>query len=158
MPVIPFTQNPLALKRSICDVFLGGTCNNSTWRDNLINHLTDDVKYFNPVVSDWNQAAKERELLMREEASFVLYVLTPAMTGVYSLAELMDDSNKRPGKTLFSVIDVDILPDGTTLKWSEGQKRSLAAVTEMAVNNGARHFSGLMDVADFLNESFGPRY
>ena len=32
-------------------IFLGGTCNESTWRDELIPNLTID--YFNPVVKDW---------------------------------------------------------------------------------------------------------
>ncbi len=32
-------------------VFLGGTCNESTWRDRVIKDLKID--YFNPVVEDW---------------------------------------------------------------------------------------------------------
>lgn len=32
-------------------VFLGGTCNESTWREKLIPMLKID--YFNPVVKDW---------------------------------------------------------------------------------------------------------
>ena len=32
-------------------VFLGGTCNNSTWREELIPQLKID--YYNPVVKDW---------------------------------------------------------------------------------------------------------
>ena len=43
-------------------VFLGGTCNNSTWRNRLIDNLKID--YFNPVVEDWTpecQAEEERQ-------------------------------------------------------------------------------------------------
>jgi len=36
-------------------VFLGGTCNKSTWRQRLIKLLKID--YFNPVVDDWNEEA-----------------------------------------------------------------------------------------------------
>ena len=32
-------------------VYLGGTCNNSNWRNKLITILK--VDYFNPVVEDW---------------------------------------------------------------------------------------------------------
>lgn len=32
-------------------IFLGGTCNESTWRDRVIKKLKID--YFNPVVEDW---------------------------------------------------------------------------------------------------------
>ena len=34
-------------------VFLGGTCNNSKWRDKLIPML--NIDYFNPVVDDWTE-------------------------------------------------------------------------------------------------------
>ena len=40
-------------------VFLGGTCNNSTWRDTLIPLLKID--YFNPVVDDWTPECQEQE-------------------------------------------------------------------------------------------------
>lgn len=34
-------------------VFLGGTCNESAWREELIQML--NVDYFNPVVDDWTE-------------------------------------------------------------------------------------------------------
>ena len=40
-------------------VFLGGTCNKSKWRDELIDLLKID--YFNPVVDDWNEEAQKEE-------------------------------------------------------------------------------------------------
>ena len=36
-------------------VFLGGTCNGSKWRNELIPSL--NVDYFDPVVEDWNEEA-----------------------------------------------------------------------------------------------------
>lgn len=41
-------------------VFLGGTTNNTNWRDDLIKKLK--IEYFNPVVDDWNEEAQEREI------------------------------------------------------------------------------------------------
>lgn len=46
-------------------VFLGGTCNNSTWRQNFVIHLSDEIDYFNPVVEDWNKEAQKKELYER---------------------------------------------------------------------------------------------
>lgn len=77
-------------------VFLGGTCNESQWRERLIPKLRID--YFNPVVEDWILQCMEEELKQRKECDVCLYVITPKMTGVYSIAEVVDDSNKRPGK------------------------------------------------------------
>ena len=84
-------------------VFLGGTCNNAEWRDVLIPKLRID--YFNPVVEDWTPDCQVEELKQREECDFLLYVLTPRMQGVYSIAEVVDDSNKRPGRTIFCFLE-----------------------------------------------------
>ena len=69
-------------------VFLGGTCNGSRWRDRLIPLL--DIDYFNPVVEEWNDKAQQEEMLQRENCDYCLYVLTPKMEGVYSVAEVVD--------------------------------------------------------------------
>lgn len=84
-------------------VFLGGTCNESTWRDFLIKQL--QIDYFNPVVDDWTEDCMIEERKQREICDFVLYTITPKMTGVYSIAEVVDDSNKRPEKTVFCLLE-----------------------------------------------------
>ena len=69
-------------------VFLGGTCNQSTWRDELLTMLDQDkVKAFNPVVDDWNEEAQINEDWHKANDDFCLYVLTPEMTGIYSIFE-----------------------------------------------------------------------
>lgn len=54
--------------------FLGGTCNNSTWRQELISQLSENVDFFNPVVDDWTPECQAREDHAREEAKYVLFV------------------------------------------------------------------------------------
>ena len=109
-------------------VFLGGTCNNSTWRQTLMPLLDAiGVEYFNPVVDDWTQECMEEELRQRKACDICLYVITSEMTGVYSIAEAVDDSNKRPDKTAFCFQE-----DGFTV----GQIRSLGQVAEMVSRNG----------------------
>ena len=126
-------------------VFLGGTCNESTWRERLIPMLS--VDYYNPVVDDWTPDCMAEELTQRENCDFCLYVITPKMTGVYSIAEVIDDSNKRPDRTVFCVLPSD---DGTI--FSDGQLRSLGAVSEMVETNGGSIHMSLTSVADYLNE------
>lgn len=125
-------------------VFLGGTCNESTWRDDLIENLKID--YFNPVVPDWTPECMAEEIKQRETCDFVLYTITPKMTGVYSIAEVIDDSNKRPEKTLFCLLDED---DGE--HFTAGQWRSLKQVLEMVKRNGGRTFISLYSVSEYLN-------
>ena len=125
-------------------VFLGGTCNESTWRDKLIKKLKID--YFNPVVKDWTPECMKEELKQRANCDFCLYVITPKMTGVYSIAEVVDDSNKRPKKTLFCVLE----KDGTN---NTSQLKSLGQVSEMVKKNGGKVFLDLDSVSIFLNKA-----
>jgi hypothetical protein len=125
-------------------VFLGGTCNESTWRNDLIKML--DIDYFNPVVEDWTPECQAKEIKQREECNFVLYVITPKMTGVYAIAEVVDDSNKRPDKTVFCFLKKD-----ENESFDKGQIKSLAAVYNMIRRNGAQTFLTLEEVAYFLN-------
>lgn len=126
-------------------VFLGGTCNESTWRDNLISMLKID--YFNPVVEDWTPECQKEEIRQRDKCDYCLYVVTPKMTGVYSIAEVIDDSNKRPQKTIFCYLEVD-----NGIAFEKGEIKSLNAVSKMAESNGAYIFSSLSQIADFLNK------
>lgn len=125
-------------------VFLGGTCNESDWREFVKEYLTID--FFDPVVSDWNEEARKTELREREECDWCLYVITPKMTGVYAIAEVVDDSNKRAKKTIFCYLVHD---DGEA--FTEGQIKSLNSVGDLVVRNGGTYLKSLNDVVKFLN-------
>ena len=127
-------------------VFLGGACNDSNWRNTLINLLKID--YFNPVVDDWTPDCMAEEIKQRDECDFCLYVITPKMTGVYSIAEVVDNSNKRPQKTIFC-----ILPTDNGLSFTDGQLKSLNQVGKMIKSNGGHWFGDLLTVAEFLNSA-----
>ena len=127
-------------------VFLGGTCNESLWRNRLISRLK--IGYFNPVVDDWTPECMREELKQRRDCDYVLYVITPLMTGVYSIAEVVDDSNKQPEKTLFCYVQRD---KGFT--FSKGQKRSLDSVGKMVVMNGGTFLKNLNEVVSYLNST-----
>lgn len=126
-------------------VFLGGTCNGSKWREEIKPLL--GIDYFDPVCEgEWNEEAYQRELHERKTSDFVMYVITPKMTGVYSIAEVVDDSNKRPEKTLFCYLTSD---NGEV--FSKAQLKSLIAVAKMVENNGGKAFIDLAEMAKFLN-------
>lgn len=127
-------------------VFLGGTCNGSNWRNSLIELLT--VDYFNPVVENWTPECQQIEIEHRENCKFCLYVITPKMTGFYSIAEVVDDSNKRPNKTLFCVLNED---DG--ISFEPFQIKSLNAVKKLVSSNGVNIFENIEQIADFLNNN-----
>ena len=125
-------------------IFLGGTCADSTWREELIPML--EIDYFNPVVKDWTPECQEEEKRQRQNCDYVLYVITPRMEGVYSIAEVIDDSNKRPEKTLFCFLEKD-----GEFKFNDKQKKSLEAVKKMIIANGATCFDYLIEIPTHVN-------
>jgi len=130
-------------------VFLGGTCNESAWRNRMMIHLHEEgVEWFNPVVPDWTEVCMEREIKEREICDFVLYAITPKTTGVYSIAEVIDDSNKRPGKTILFLLRAD-----GNLRFSEEQWKSLGAVAIMVARNGGKVFDNLKAAAVYIGNS-----
>jgi hypothetical protein len=144
---MPLPDDPVERKRNgkMSKVFLGGTCNGSTWREKLIPLLKID--YFNPVVEDWTPECQKEEYRQKQICNLHLYVITPKMTGTYSIAELIDSSNKNPKGTVFMVLTED---DG--LRFDEGQLRSLRAVTDMAKKNGAEGvFDSFEELTSILN-------
>jgi hypothetical protein len=127
-------------------VFLGGTCNETTWRDDLIRVL--DVDYFNPVVEDWTPACIDLENDQKSRVCNVhLYVITSDMTGVYSIAEVVQ-SSLTAGKTTI----LQVIPEG----FSRGQLKSLQAVCGLVSSNGGIAYidDELHRAARIINYSF----
>ena len=127
-----------------------GTCGESKWRDQFIPQLKID--YFNPVVENWTPECQAEEIKQRQECDFVLYVITPYMRGVYSIAEIVDDSNKRPEKEIFCILKSE--RNGLDFAvFTEVEWKSLNAVKDMVKNNGAKVFEKIEEVAEYLNRS-----
>lgn len=126
-------------------VFLGGTCNGSNWRDEVISKLKID--YFNPVVETWNEESCEREMKEKENSDYFLFVLTPLMKYSFSIAEVVDYSNKCPKQTILCILDYD---DGKV--WNPNEKLRLLKIKDMVKSNGAVVLDSLDEVIDFLNK------
>lgn len=134
-------------------VFLGGTCNGSLWRGSMEDKLKIDS--FNPVVDDWTEECMAEEIKQRESCDFCLYVITPRMTGTYSIAEAVDDSNKRPEKTIFAIAQYDesFGDDNDQITYEDHVIKSLRQVGKMVESNGGKYFTNLNDVVEYLNKS-----
>lgn len=128
-------------------VFLGGTCSGWKWRDILQPQLK--CEYYNPIVKNWSESDRLREVQERETADYVLYGITNGIKGVYSIAEVVDDSNKRPKKTIFVNLYRDTGTRGTLQ-----MAHSLTAVENLVKSNGAKVFHCIDDVAEFLNDMY----
>lgn len=130
-------------------VFLGGTCNGSTWREELKPKLIID--YFDPIVPDWTEECKVEEVKQRETCDFILYVLTPRMESFYSVAEVVDDSNKQPERTVLCILYEDV-DEGKRIVFDEQSKLSMDAVAELVRRNEVIVCTSLDSLAEYLNK------
>lgn len=129
-------------------VFLGGTCAESKWREAIIPQLKCD--YFNPVVDDWTPECQKIEEDEKKICDYHLYVITPKMKGMFSIAEAVNDSKElRQGRCVFCVTKEEDDRD-----WDEGERRSLNAISNMIANNGGVVFNNLDDVVKYLNNIY----
>lgn len=134
--------------------FLGGTCNGTTWREELIPELEKHgYTYFNPVVPDWTPECIEIENIEKnEKCNTHLYILTPEMKGVYSVAEIINST----WECIVSgrgFVYVGIL--GGKNEWGEHQYKSLNETLRMIDNissGNSRIKAGFINnVVDILN-------
>ncbi|CAI2167034.1 15858_t:CDS:2 [Funneliformis geosporum] len=84
----------------------------------------------------------QEEIRQRQTCDYVLYTITQEMLGFYAIAEVVDDSNKRPTKTIFCYLE-----EG----FEKHQIKSLQAIARMVKENGAKVFTSLEEVAEYLN-------
>lgn len=130
-------------------VFLGGTCAGPSWRDAVIPRLAYyGMGFFNPVTEEWDHSSQALERLVRRTCDWDLYVLTPYMEGVYSVAEVVDDSNKQPEKTILVISHAG-------KGFSAKMDRSLDAVTRMVRANGAAVFYNTEAAIQYMVEKDG---
>jgi hypothetical protein len=121
-------------------IFLGGTCAESTWRDELIDYMKNDkVEWFNPVVKNWTpecQAIEEDE--KNNKCNVHLYVITPKMIGVYSIAEIINSCwqaqcyGTKVNKVAFFILG----------EWEKGQKKSFNATLRLCGDIAPERFVG----------------
>lgn len=127
-------------------VFLGGTTNDSDWREGLIKQLT--VAFYNPVVENWSEACIIEEEQAKVNAKALLYVITPKHLGTYSLVELaVSACLNRDKKVIIVFLKKD---DGES--FNEDQLKSNDAVKGLLEKHtNAEFFTKLEDAAASIN-------
>ena len=120
--------------------FLGGTCSKTKWRDELMPLLDKaNIKYFNPVVKNWTpecQAIEEDE--KNNKCNVHLYVITPEMKGIYSIAEIINSCwQAQVYGTKVNKVAVYFYGD-----WNEGLTKSIKATLKMCKFIAPNRFDG----------------
>lgn len=127
-------------------IFLGGTCADTTWRDELIALI--QVPYFNPVVKDWTPQCQATEMAEKEfTCNIHFYLISKEMQGVFSIAEVVDSVHTKAKRTILHVV-----PAG----FEKHQLKSLQAVVDLVNLRGGIAYvdSDLHRSARLLNTCF----
>ena len=128
-------------------IFLGGTCADSTWREELDGMLDHEkISTFNPVVPDWTPECQVEEDMHREIDDICLYTITPEGTGFYSFVEVTDDSNKRPDRTVLCV-----LQEANGKKFEGHTLKCVLKTMKLVSANGVVVVDSLEKLAEYLN-------
>lgn len=123
-------------------IFLGGTCAGINWREELIPELKNlKIKYFNPLVDEWTEECRVKGEKAKEECDTDLYLITPDMKGVYSIAEMVDAAYRRRENGFCYVGFL-----GTEEEWGEAQWESLKATVDLInkISNGCSRIKAAM--------------
>ena len=127
-------------------IFLGGTCNDSTWRNELIPILEKyHIQYFNPIVDDWTEECVKIENEEKNLCDCHLYVITPKMTGVYSIAELIESVHTPNKLTIFCYIQHD-----DNNYFTKGQLKSLDNVGKLVIKHNGIVCNSLIELQTIL--------
>ncbi len=130
-------------------VFLGGTCGKFDWRRDIIHVLNESgIEYYDPYIRTGKRTSDNEleEIRAREDCDMVLYCITHEMRGVYSIAEAVDDSNKKNGRVLYY-----FYPETEDNKYAlKGVLHSLEEVGRMVRRNGSRWFETYDELIEFF--------
>lgn len=140
-------------------VYLGGTTpsHNPTygWRGELIPFLKENkIDFFNSVVEEWDQDCIRIEDEKKKLSHVNLFVITPLMEGVYSIAELMECAIKAQSQetgqmVIFCLLDREF-DDKVDAEWSKNQMTSFDIVGKRISQLGGRYLRSMPELKEFL--------
>lgn len=136
-------------------VFLGGSCNPTTWRKDTAIPLLQakGYAYHNPQVDNWTPDLIEKEAKAKAEADILLFVIDSRTRAIASLVEVTEHVLAKR-KVLLVINEI---PDGTSVKDQviTGQElldlnRSRSYLTDMAARNGVVSYNSVEDAISSL--------
>lgn len=139
-------RDALAAEGNAPLVFMGGTCAGPKWRERLCGQVSKSFRWFNPVVDEWSEQAKETELTVRAEADVMLYAITPYQEGCYSYLEMTEDAvrSEKP-------VVIAFLPSFEDKAFSEQQWSSIISAKRLLERNNATVVLSMEELIDWFN-------
>jgi hypothetical protein len=72
-----------------CTVFLGGSCNPTTWRKEIVIPLLEknNIDYYNPQVDEWSPELIVTETYQKDHAKYLFFVIDDETRAIASMIE-----------------------------------------------------------------------
>ena len=120
-------------------VFLGGSCNPTTWRADIAIPLLEskEITFFNPQVDEWSEELVAIEAKAKEDAEVLLFVIDNKTRGITSMLEATENIS-RGRKVILVIVPYDeITVDDVPLEGSE--KKDLSRARKYLLDIAKRH-------------------
>ncbi|XP_022176684.1 uncharacterized protein LOC111038066 isoform X2 [Myzus persicae] len=132
------------------DVFLGGSCNPTTWRKDLaIPYLQDaGVSFYNPQVDHWSQDLIEIEHAAKESATILFYVIDSQTRNVVSDIETANFAGNHNNLVLVihpqdAIAGSVVAGEPISCSEAEDIREALTALQKIAANQGTLVFDNI---------------
>lgn len=88
------------------DIFLGGTCADSVWREEIAIPLLEKagLTYYNPKKQEWTTRYIAREASVKDHCKALLYVITSQSRGITSMLEVVCQAIYHVFKKIYCVV------------------------------------------------------
>ncbi|MGH1366612.1 MAG: hypothetical protein ACRBF0_23835 [Calditrichia bacterium] len=129
--------------KCIKTVFVAGRGDYGNWRSTIKRLLTDNVVIAES--SGRGLVNAQHDAFEKEHADAIVFVITPSALSTFDLANAVNESNKRPEKTI-----VCFLSAGN--EWMHDPRRyaELSEIRAILESNGARCLNSLSELADII--------
>jgi len=127
-------------------VFLGGSCNPTTWRKQIVIPLLEKqgITYYNPQVEKWNPSLVAEEAKAKESAELLFFVIDQRTLALASMIEVVELISR--GRQLVLVLQQ--MHDGQVLEERNGTVPPGATATGRVLQDANRARSYVKDIAD----------
>ena len=147
-----------AIASSHHEVFLGGSCGETTWRHEIVMPLLDSamVTFYNPQVDEWHSGLVETEANAKTEASVLLFVVDDSTRALASLVEVA--ATVSSGKNVVVVVQYiaentsiagDLVSENERKDLNRGRHYLVSVIEErMKTHNNVTLCSSISEAAD----------
>lgn len=138
--------------KDIQKIYLKGISNKSIWKNELFDIIkdNDNIKYI-------------ENLEEKITCDYFLHIITPRVFDVSHIVEIINDSNKKPSKTILCILDKDTNPmldksfnvkslpsHINSIKFTQEQLKHLDYIGNTVKNNGGKYLKSLSELNKVL--------